>query len=827
MKNRRKNKGLSLAGLACAVLPSAVALAATAPASSNAGSTAGLLDDIVVTAEKTESTAAKTPLALSVFSADSLKQSGVENVDTLSSVSPSVNIAFGGPTGSGRGAGVAIRGVYTTDTTSKGEQAVSFNADGIAIGRPQVMQLSFFDVDRVEVLRGPQGTLYGKSSTGGAINVISAKPKDYFDYSASVEVGNYNLRRAEAMVNVPVSDNLALRFAGATNVRDGYLNPVLYSNASHGAGPEKARNDENNASGRVSALWKLGEQGNLLVQFASGHIGGAGNASGQALFNRYQRGGSEALEVYYDPMATGVNDHYSKLNTELNLNLGSVKLTYVGGYLKFSGDDNSSPQNGAPLEGYWYWGQYQATNKYNSHEIRLSNATPQQLEYVVGANYWRERTDERDMQWHTLVDATPAGVGQNNTALDCALPAPNLLPACNQPSPNIISQNQHLAKGIFGQLNYHVTDAWKVTAGLRYSSDSMYREGTIVAGPPPGPYWADANGQPCYPGNPCVNLANGVSGPVTNNDNGSQSAGKVTWKLGTDYQLAPNQMLYGYIATGYKAGSFNDIDPVVHKTAAYGPESMTAYEVGYKGRVRPNLQFNTSLYYYDYKRFQLTKPTFFDFIQTAGPPNVIIYTSNVPVKMSGWEGELLWNPSEDDFVTASVTLAKGTFSGGDNHATAGFNSYIAVDWTGKDLDNLPHAVGILSYEHRFHLSAGGYVSARLQSKISSSYYFTDWGGVVGGGPPFGNPAMFPHVHWELAPSQYQQSGYTRSEFHLGYTSATGKFEADAYVRNIENKLQLQGPPSILDVGATSPQLDSVSASVNAPRTFGVRVAVRY
>ena len=165
---------MSLAGLACAVLPSAVALAATAPASSNAGSTAGLLDDIVVTAEKTESTAAKTPLALSVFSADSLKQSGVENVDTLSSVSPSVNIAFGGPTGSGRGAGVAIRGVYTTDTTSKGEQAVSFNADGIAIGRPQVMQLSFFDVDRVEVLRGPQGTLYGKSSTGGAINVISA-----------------------------------------------------------------------------------------------------------------------------------------------------------------------------------------------------------------------------------------------------------------------------------------------------------------------------------------------------------------------------------------------------------------------------------------------------------------------------------------------------------------------------------------------------------------------------------------------------------------------------------------------------------------------------
>ncbi len=810
----------------------------------NAEAPVGALAEVIVTAEKRAETASKTPVALSVFSGEALQKSGIVNVDTLDQIAPSVNIAFGGPTGA-RGANVAIRGVYTTDNTSKGEQAISFNVDGVPIGRPQIMQLAFFDLERVEVLRGPQGTLYGKSSTGGAINVITGRPKDAFDLAANLEVGNFNTRRADAMVNIPVSDSFALRVAASTNMRDGYLNPVLAYNSTQTPKGGKPLNDENNTNGRISGLWKFGASGDLLLQVSAGHIGGTGNSSGNALFDRYNLGGEQAREVYYNPMANGVDDHYGKFNAELNLNLGAVRLAYVGGHVTFNGDDDNSPGTGTPYPAgplIYRWSQYNADNTYDSHELRISNAQPQRVDYLLGANYWKEKTDEVDMQWHTLVNATPAGTApgfQDGTqaSIACPLQAPNLLPVCNQPSPNIVSLNQHEAKAIFGQLNFHVTDALKLTAGLRYSSDSMFRRGTIVAGPPPSngtqAYWPDANGQPCHPGDPCVNLANGVSGAVVNNDDGSQSASKVTWRVGADYQLAENQMIYGYVATGYKAGSFNDRDPVTHTTAAYGPEDMTAFEVGYKGRIRPNLQFNTAAYYYDYKKFQLTQPTFFDFKLTGGAPDVIIYTLNVPVKLSGWEGELQWNPTQNDFVDLGLTVSKGTFSGGSDHAWAGFNYFLRLDWTGKDIDNLPRAVGLASYEHRFPMTNGGYFSARLQSKISAKYYFTDWMGAIVGGPPFGDPnfqpvpGVFPFagVHWGVPPQQYQQSGYTRTDLHLGYASASGKFGVDAYVRNIENKMQLQGPPvntDALTVGA----LDGVISAVNAPRTYGLRLSTR-
>jgi iron complex outermembrane receptor protein len=801
------------------------------------------LEEVMITAAKVTSEASKTPIALSVYSGETLRQEGIFNVDKLGEISPSLNIAFGGPTGA-RGANVAIRGVYTTDNTSKGEQAISFNYNGVAIGLPQLMQLAFFDVDRVEVLRGPQGTLYGKSSTGGAINVITARPKDAFDWAANLEVGNFNTRRADAMVNIPVSDSFALRVAASSNVRDGYLNPVLAYNSTQVAKGGRPLNDENNTNGRISGLWKFGDSGDLLVQASAGHIGGTGNASGNALFDSYKQSGNQARKVYYNPMANGVDDHYALFNAELNLNLGAVRLTYVGGYLTFNTNDDNSPQTGSPYGGtpIYIWSQYQADNTTNSQELRISNLQPQRLDYVVGANYWKEKTDETDMQWHTLVNATPAGTPpgfQDGTqySIACPLAAPNLLPACNQPSPNIVAVNEHEAKALFGQVNFHVTDALTFTGGLRYSSDSVSRRGTIAAGPPPSngtlAYWPDANGQPCHPGDPCVNLANGVSGPVVQNDNGQQSANKWTWRVGADYHLAPTQMIYGYIATGYKAGSFNDKDPVTHATAPYGPEDMTAYEVGYKGKIRPNLEFNSAVYYYDYAKFQLTQPTFFDFQLTGGRPDVIIYTVNVPMKLYGWEGELKWNPTQNDLVNLGVTLSKGTFSGGPNHAWAGLNYYLRLDWTGKDIDNLPHAVGLVSYEHRFQMTGGGYISTRLQSKISSQYYFTDWQGAVVGGPPFADPkfepvpGVFPFagVHWGVPPQQYAQSGYTRSELDLGYTSANGKFSVEGYVSNIENKMQIQGPPVYTDAMPAEP--NGVQIAVNAPRTMGVWMSMRY
>ncbi|HET6554694.1 MAG TPA: TonB-dependent receptor plug domain-containing protein, partial [Dyella sp.] len=271
-------------------------LALAADAGGDAGAAPVELEEIIVTAQKTSESASKTPIALSVYSGEELAQRGVVSVSDLQNIAPAVNVDR-----TPFGVNINIRGVTTTDNTSKGSQGVAFTVDGVPIGRPAEIGLSFLDVQRVEVLRGPQGTLYGKSSTGGAVNVISNKPVDQFEASAAFETGNYNLRRGELMVNLPVTDTLALRAAASSNVRDGFLNPVL-GNANNLTG-NAPTNDENNQSGRLMAQWKPSDSTSLLVTGSFGHVGGAG--AGNALYDLVEnRSGSAARKVYYNPFGS-------------------------------------------------------------------------------------------------------------------------------------------------------------------------------------------------------------------------------------------------------------------------------------------------------------------------------------------------------------------------------------------------------------------------------------------------------------------------------------------------------------------------------------------
>lgn len=782
-----------------------------APAS-NPQALSSELAEVVVTAEKVTEVASKTPLSLSSFTDEQLMNNGVVSVDELGNIAPAVNVGT-----ASHGANVSIRGVSTTDVTSKGQQAVAFTIDGMDIGRPQIMGLSFFDLERVEVLRGPQGTLYGKSSTAGAINVITAKPKMAFDAYAAVEYGDYNTRRAEAMVNLPVTDTFAVRMAANYNVRDGYLDPVLhFGSALTLSGTQRPLDDEDNTNGRLSALWLYADSGSLLVQATAGSVGGTGDASGYALFNRYDDGGSYAREVYYNPMAGGVDDHYNKINVELNQDWGPVHLAYTGGRLAFRGDDDYNPSTGEPqgTNPTYNWSDYISHDTYNSHEIRLSNVSKQRLEYVVGANYWKEDINEIDNNWQTFVSPNAT------TTPACPAAAPNLLPGCNVPNPDIVGLTQSESKGAFGQINFHATDALKVILGARYSSDSMFRHSTFAVGPTPATGWLDANGNLCYPGDPCVPY--NANGTIDKNDYGSESSGKATWRVGLDYEFLTDQMVYGYIATGYKAGSFNDVNPSDPAKGAepYGPESMTAYEVGYKGKIWPNFEITTAAYYYDYSKFQLTGITFLAPNLSGGAPVGIIFTHVVPVELYGWEGEMHWRPTAGDLLDLNLAVENGFFRGGANHATAGIDYLDQIDWSGKRLDNLPPLSALVSYEHRFALADGGFISARVSSKISGGYYETDFAGEVNG-PPFA-PAGTPYG---LPPTQYYQRSYTRTDLNIGYTSASGKFLLNAYVRNIEDKMQLQGPPLGLATGNIN--TDQVTVPINAPRTMGVRMTVRF
>jgi outer membrane receptor protein involved in Fe transport len=177
------------------------------------------LSDVIVTAERREASAQRTPIAMSVLSPDTLQRNGVSALSDLARIAPSVNFSF-----VRSNAVITIRGVSSRDTTEIGDPAVATSIDGFFYQRTIGLNDSVFDLERVEVLRGPQGTLYGRNATGGAINFITAKPKPEFGASVRGGFGNYNSINTEGMVNVPVTNWLAIRASFATRSHDGYRN---------------------------------------------------------------------------------------------------------------------------------------------------------------------------------------------------------------------------------------------------------------------------------------------------------------------------------------------------------------------------------------------------------------------------------------------------------------------------------------------------------------------------------------------------------------------------------------------------------------------------
>ena len=179
---------------------------------------ASQLQEVTVTAQKRLQSSSKVPIALSVVDGDDLKSKGVSTIADVTDLVPNIQIGKG----NANGMEITIRGIGSADNTERGDPQTAFHIDGIYIGRPQGAGATFFDIERVEVLRGPQGTLYGRNANAGAINVISRKPGSKFEGAVSAEIGNWSALKLEGMVNVPVTEDFALRAVVSKQKHDGY-----------------------------------------------------------------------------------------------------------------------------------------------------------------------------------------------------------------------------------------------------------------------------------------------------------------------------------------------------------------------------------------------------------------------------------------------------------------------------------------------------------------------------------------------------------------------------------------------------------------------------
>jgi iron complex outermembrane receptor protein len=378
-----------LAAVSFLAITTTPALAQTAPEDAPAPG------DIVVTATRGETVLSKTPVAMTAISGDDLRAAGITNPTTLAEQVPNLDISRS------NGLQITIRGVTSTDGTEKGDPSAAFLLDGIYIARPQVQEVSFFDIQRVEVLRGPQGTLYGRNTTAGLVNVIANKP-DYNAFGGSLDLGygNFDAVQGTAVLNMPVSDNFALRAAVNYDARDSYL--------IEGTGVTRSFDQfKKNISARLSAglRWDSGE---LVVRGDYTHLGGMNfNAPSVTSMFSFPSGAgangvtplfsagnltSEQRRTVNTPISAALDrdNHTWGVTADFQQELGGITVNYLGSYREFVRHENNVSVRGlgaatvpTRFDGN-YWQQ--------SHEIRFSTNGDGPLKAQAGAYYFQERS---------------------------------------------------------------------------------------------------------------------------------------------------------------------------------------------------------------------------------------------------------------------------------------------------------------------------------------------------------------------------------------------------------------------------------------------------
>lgn len=386
--------------------------------------TKGALEEVVVTAQKRAENLQSVPLAVTAVTGDELRRQGVVDVLALENIAPSVQVSTGplGPQ-------INVRGITSTNSTEVGDPAVAFHVDGVYVGRPRSLSGTFFDVERIEVLRGPQGTLYGRNATAGSVNLVTKKPTQNFEGSAAVEAGNYDLIGTSAALNVPVSSQLAVRGAFQTYKHDGYTNNA----------PAADANDDDIRAGRVHLSWNPSDSVSILV-------------SGDALRNSRIGGQTRPLPIVGDAHTFPIDNTAGNPSNEqrqegasLTFNWDSAPgtLTYIGAY-RTDELDSAGPSATSPVSVAIALEQQQ-----QSHELRMAGETSS-FKWLVGAYYYDEN--------QTVNVAVPAG--------------PNVLGFIQDPV-----KAESLAA--FTQETYSITPELRLTAGIRYSKDKKSRLGGV------------------------------------------------------------------------------------------------------------------------------------------------------------------------------------------------------------------------------------------------------------------------------------------------------------------------------------------------------------
>lgn len=734
------------------------------------------LEEIVVTAQKREESVQDIPLSVTAISGDILNGSGILDVSRLKLLTPGLNF---GQTGAS--AQLAIRGARTEGILQNVQPVVSFYNDEIYRSGTLQAFSPMIDMQRVEVLRGPQGTLFGRNAYGGAINFISNRPESEFNAGVDLTIGDFNRQDISGYINIPFSDSIMGRLAVAHREHDGYVENTFDRS--------EDIKDQDDDYLRGQLLFQPNDRVSVLVRGEFWEQGGNGSAD----FNYFTPGTPENASVFgavvpmnviggapgdidTDPYAIArdvdfiLDAEQTTLSAELEWAFTAANLKVLVAQTDYenfhSNDIDMSPQETGRE------GQFDKIDT-EQLEIHLADNGESRIQWLIGAFLLQEKSlDSFYFECTTVFECYFAN--RRNMETDAA--------------------------ALFGQITLpFIDDRMNLSVGVRVSDEeqnfrvrSRYRDETFATPGSNAP--ANLVGTSFDPNNP--------NDDIYEDFRNTAKFDPVTWRVALDYDLNDNTMLYGSVSTGYSAGGFNSVPNPLTDEFTFPEQEVTAFELGAKNTLRNgSLLLNVTAFYNDFHDI-LSEPA-------VDIGATIIYNDiGGDGDAYGIEVELDWVPSDALLINirASAMEAEygffqtGTGSGlteGNTTVTASDGTVLPfVDVSGRQIAFSPQFSLGASIRYTIPLGNGGTLTPGLDFYYSDDYMTAD-------------------QHYPFA----LQDAYTQTDLRLTWESPQQHWRVQGFAQNIENEAVL------LRTNIFTQR--QIGQTYGDPRIYGVSIAYRH
>ena len=771
------NRALLLAGAAIFCVPTS-ALAQDQQPPENQASTAASpatpeasADDeaIVVTARRTEENVQRVPGAITAFSEKSLDRIQATDTTGLQGAVPNLNIVQG--RGSSNSTNIFIRGIGQPDALQTFDPAVGVYVDDVYLSRIRGNQLDLLDVERVEVLRGPQGTLYGKNTIGGAIKFVTRRPGQEFRATGSIAVGSYNQFELKGAASGPISDTLAAGFAVMRAKRDGFVED---------RNDDREYNNKNTLAGRAAIAYT--PSSSLRVDLSADYAHDDAKLNTGAPLN-------DIVHLFTPTVIVPLErdpDHYN-FTVETTPGLpNSTKMTHWG----LSGTAAYDVNDQLTLKSITAYRKLRTTDYVDIdataaevgdvlvdvHQDQFSQEfqllyTSDRLSGVAGLYYLDEDiTSHQEAFADDLVNlAAFRGI------LPDFLLGPSNFPTFLRTIDDDLKTNSYAA---YANVSYSVTDALRLSAGLRWTRDEKdyFRTTSTFSSSP---------------------LLNSVAPFVFDRkDHWSD----VSPMASIDYQFSPSTMAYLRYSKGFKSGGFNGRANEIGSSTAYDPETANSYEAGLKTTIARQLRLNVAVFHTGYKDFQARVSELDD---STLPPTPLLSVLNAgKLRIRGAELEAVWTPTPQLLLDTQIGYLDAEYKEFDDLRFTSFGGSrafqepaFAPKWTmrfgGQYIFDLGSSGGI---------TLGGQARYRSRHALSVDNTFTNTDTEIEG--------LF-------------QKGYWLADARIVWEDAAKHFEVGLYGNNLFDKLYKTDGQEFSSIGNIR------TVYFGAPRTVTLRLTARY